>query len=196
LLGLKFLKMTKIELNFKILEENNLSPNEFVYLSLIFNGLEPLKDLLDSRFSLQQKGFIEAKNDGILITKKTIDLFIKKPSKKEAAKQEDLYEFVEKYRAIFPEKIKSGGRLIKSDSFACIRKMRAFKAKFKQFSEEQILQAAANYINSKKKDNYHMCTCADYFIEKNSASMLASYCENLGKGNVEVKSQLGNTQSI
>ena len=187
--------MTKIEINFKLLKDNNLSPNEFVYLSLFFYGLEPLYFDLDERFPLQQKGFIETRNDGILITKKTIDLFSKKTPKSEQAKQEDLYEFVEKYRAIFPDKIKSGGRLIKSDSFACIKKMRLFKGKFKQFSEEQILQATSNYISSKKKENYHMCTCADYFIEKNNASMLASYCENLDKHKPNT-TQLGNTQAI
>lgn len=187
--------MNKLELNFKVLKDHNLTPNEFVYLSMIFNGLEPLECLLDTRFPLQQKGFIETKIDGILITKKTIDLFIKKPSKKEQAKSEDIYGFVEKYRSIFPDKIKSGGRLIKSDSFACIKKMKAFKLKFKQFSEEQILQATTNYINSKKKDSYNMCTCADYFIEKNGASMLASYCENLGKEE-KSRTQLGNTQAI
>lgn len=171
--------MNKIELNLKLLEKNDLSPNEFIYLYIIFNGLNVSTYHLDERFNLQKKGFLEYIKDEVLITKKTIDLFVKK-SKSEQVKEDVLGEFVEKYRNLFPGGIKSGDRLVQGDLLGCLRKFRAFKRKFK-YSEDQILEATKNYLNAKKKANYHMITCADYFIEKNGASMLASYCENLDK---------------
>lgn len=175
--------MTKIELNFKVLKDNNLSPNEFVYLNAIFNGLEVFFPWGTSDLSiLEKKGFIGLKNDEILVTKKTIDLFIKKLPKKEQAKSEELYEFVEKYRELFPS-IKSGERQVKSDSYGCITKFKSFFKKYK-FSQDQVLEATKQYVSLKKKVNYDKMTCADYFIEKNGGSMLASYCENLNKTNI------------
>jgi hypothetical protein len=181
--------MTKIEFNLELLEINDLAPNEYVHLYLLFNGISH-KVFGDEQITLDSKGFIRITPEGIIITKKGVDVFAKK-SKKEAAKQEDLYEFVEKYRQLFPDGIKSMGRIAKTDAYSCINKFKSFKKKFK-FTEEQILEATRQYIALKKRVNYDKITCSDYFIEKNGASMLASYCENLNKQtNYERTSQSG-----
>lgn len=167
--------MNEIKLNLDLLEELKISPNQYVFLYLLFYNLPiNLEISLDLIKDLEEKKFVKNQDEGIIIRKRGIDLFDSKLAKRNP-KMDD---FVDKYRELFPAGIKSGGRLIKGDRIGCLNKLKAFKLKYPEFTEEDVLEATKSYLKDKKKTNYDRTICADYFISKEGLSMLASYCEN------------------
>jgi hypothetical protein len=90
------------------------------------------------------------------------------------AKSDDtrLEQLIVDYLSLWPEKVMSGGRLVKQGPAAIRKKFAPFLKRHPEFTDTQILNAATKYISKAKQVNYGYMTCSDYFIEKNGASQL------------------------
>lgn len=169
-------QMNEIKLNLDLLEQLKISPNAYVFLYLLFYNMPINLEISDNLIKdLEDKKFVKNQENGIIIRKRGIDLFDNKITKVVSK----LDDFIDKYRSIFPAGVKSGGRLIKGDKQGCLSKLKTFKVKYPEYTEEDILEATKAYLDGKKRVNYDRTVCADYFISKDGSSMLASYCENM-----------------
>lgn len=186
--------MTKIELDLNLLKTLELSPDEYIYLHCLYHGINDFDIYV--KYPLEEKGYIKISEDNsIVMRNKTIDLF---KTDKLPSKQKDLESFVEKYRELFPQGVKSGGRLVKGDKQGCINKFKAFKLKYPEYSQEEILDAAKAYVDNKRKTNYDRMISADYLISKDGVSQLAAYLEDIkirGKKQ-EKNTSTGSTKEI
>ena len=99
-------------------------------------------------------------------------------------------EWIEEYRNKFPKGILTGNRPVRGDKQGCLKKMNAFLKANPETTKEQIFEATDLYIQKSKANGYDRMTCADYFIEKNGASMLSSYLENLSDNTIKPYSNL------
>ncbi len=183
-----------IQIDTILLEKEKLSPNGYVFLSLFYNNeestLEVSKDLISK---LEELGYIKDTIDGLILRKKAIDLFTNKMPNK----QKDLEDFVEKYRNLFPQGVKSGGRIVKGDKQGCLAKIKRFNSKYSEYTQQDILDATKAYLDLKRKVNWDKCVCADYFILKDGLSMLAGYCEDIKlRGKQIEKGEIGKTKGI
>lgn len=109
---------------------------------------------------------------------------IKEPVKRTAE------EWIEDYRNKFPKGILTGNRPVRGDKQGCLKKMNTFLKANPETTKEQIFEATDLYIQKSKANGYDRMTCADYFIEKNGASMLSSYLENLSVNLIKPYSNL------
>lgn len=91
---------------------------------------------------------------------------------------DNILETASKIRELFPKGVKSGGKLVKSAEGDIANKLRKFFKKYK-YSQEQVLQATKNYVESKRKEGWSFMQTAAYFIEKDGVSNLAAECDNL-----------------
>lgn len=93
-------------------------------------------------------------------------------------------DFVDRYRRMFSRaSIGVPGKM--GDRNAIEKKLEVFMSEH-SYTEEQILQATQEYVDSQRKDNYQYLQQADYFIYKQDAmkinkSRLAEWCEQLGE---------------
>lgn len=94
---------------------------------------------------------------------------------------EDLEDFVEQYRRLFPPNIKTSGYPVRGDKKGCQKKMKMFLKNYPEYNQEHVLKATRNYINEMKYKGYQCMMLAHNFIKKDDVSMLASFCENLGE---------------
>ena len=69
---------------------------------------------------------------------------------------------------------------MKSNKEDCLKKMIKF-LKIRKYTKKQIFEATQNYIDRKAKENYSYMMKAEYFIEKDGISALASEIDNLGE---------------
>ena len=95
------------------------------------------------------------------------------------SKSDDIVEFAEKFKELFPKGIKSGGYPVRSSVTDIADKLRKFFKKHK-YTQEQVLEATKKYVERKELDGYSYMQQAHYFIEKNGASNLASEIDSLG----------------
>lgn len=179
-----------------IISKLGISINEYCLIYLLYHDCkDTIGATTEMILNLEAKGFVKDLPDGIILRKKTLDLFnVIVPTK-----TKDLEEFVENYRNLFPSGVKSGNRLVKGDKFGCLSKLRNFTVKYPEYTKEEVLEATKIYIDLCRKRNYDKMTSADYFIEKDKVSMLASYCEDIkirGKQIVTENSGIGKTKSI
>jgi len=165
-------------LDFKLLDEQNLSVDEFITL-LYLNDNSVRKSAFNHLESLENKQFIKInKNDDneIIIREKgkifidfiSIDKVSFINNKKIVKKSDrlintDLNEFIDKFRnkwkGLKPGSMGSVG--------ACKDKMSKWMKENPTYTQEQILTAADIYINS--LNNYMYLQAADYFIYKKDA---------------------------
>jgi len=182
------------------IDKVGLTIMEYVLLYLIFNDYKNNFQInLETVSNLEKKGYIKDIDSGIILRKKAIDLF---KNNSIPIKSDDLTDFVDKYRELFPSGVKSGNRLVKGDKFGCLSKFKTFKIKYPEYTQDEILEATKVYIDLCRKRNYDKMTSADYFIEKDKISQLASYCEDIkvrGKDKSitsSVPSGIGKTRGI
>jgi len=106
----------------------------------------------------------------------------------------DPEKWIDEWIEIFPKGVKSGGRLLRGDKPACIRKMRVFMIEYK-YSKDEIIRATEAYIKSKAEENYAFTRCAVYFIYRvegartEKTSDLAAWCERVKEMETEGESQ-------
>lgn len=80
---------------------------------------------------------------------------------------------------MWPRKVKSGGYLIRSDKNSCMLKMIKFRKSNPTYTPEIILKATENYLTTFRRKEYAYVQKADYFIYKDGASTLYSYCDEV-----------------
>lgn len=95
---------------------------------------------------------------------------------------DDVEAWIDEWLDIFPAKVRSGGKLVKSDRIGCIRKMRVFMREWK-FDKDTILKATKRYVSNKEQEGWSYMRCAVYFIYRvegsNKESDLAAECEQI-----------------
>ena len=178
--------MEKLVIDKKVLEKYSFSLNELLILLYIINKGE-LIDINNICNSLWEKGYLTKTVEGYSInTFKTADieeLFTEsKLSKKEVDRCTHL---AEKMRELYPEGKKGGTNYYWRDSLKVIaQKLKVFFSKYNDsYTDEQILTATKNYIESFNGDYTYM-HLLKYFISKKNlnngevTSELASYIEN------------------
>jgi len=178
----------KIEIDTDIISKLEISISEYILIYLLYHDCrEKIVATTEMILNLEAKGFVKDLPEGITLRKKTLDLFnVAVP-----IKTSSLEEFVENYRNLFPSGVKSGNRLVKGDKHGCLTKLKTFSIKYPEYTKEDILEATKVYIDLCRKRNYDKMTSADYFIEKDKLSMLASYCEDIKTRGVQVVKETG-----
>jgi hypothetical protein len=176
--------MEKLEINLTLLRKRGLTPNEYVLLYLVSTkNVEDFDYFMTAdSFKVDLEGLI---NDKVILTvnkslkfndlsvgKDYISLFT---SKKTATKQ-DVSEWIDEYRDLFPKGIGTTGYPFRGSKASCLEKMVKFINQH-DYEKTVILDATKEYVAIKRKENYQFMQLADNFIYKNNASTLASFCE-------------------
>ena len=91
---------------------------------------------------------------------------------------DEVSDWIDDWVNLFPEGIKSGGKILRSDRKSCLIKMVNF-IKIYKFDKELIISATKSYLSEREKDNYLFTRAAIYFInKKGEGSDLAAWCED------------------
>lgn len=99
------------------------------------------------------------------------------------SKSDEFAAFMLKFVALWPQGIRNaGGEPLKSNIKDFIKKMIGFRMKYKNFTDEVILEATKRYIELHSKNGYAYCSAGHYFISKNGDSKLATECEDVVNG--------------
>jgi|TARA_R110002126_G_scaffold191810_1_gene340003 hypothetical protein len=167
-----------MELDINLLVGKRITPNSYVYLYyLVHNMINPITMDIDLK-SLESKGFIKIMDTQVIARNKAKQLIEGEPY----VYQEEVYrveEWIQEWRELFPKGIKSGGHLVRGSKQGCIKKMKAFVNKNKDVTKDKIFKATSRYLSERRTARYSYCKVADYFISKDSMSMLESYIEQL-----------------
>ncbi len=99
----------------------------------------------------------------------------------------NVQSWIDEWRNMWPKGVKSGGHRVRGSRNGCLKKMRKFIKENPDFSVDEIFDATRNYILNRKKQNYEYMRVAEYFIEKDRMSDLASWVEDRREGNEEEK---------
>lgn len=147
-----------------------LSPDEYFYLRFLkmdkasmINELVQEEKVLDS---LADKGLKDLKEAVKLISD-----------------HQEIDEFVQKYRTLFPRTTLPSGRSARSTESEVKTKMLWFLANH-SYSQEQILEVTERYVEEKMMDGFKYMQTASFFIYKDDvnkvrSSNLAERCEML-----------------
>ena len=170
-----------LNINLKKYIASGLSLNEFILLQCIYNkdykeasliqGIEKI-DLS----KLEEELWIKITGlsiEEIFPRQKMFDLFQTKD-------EQEVVLWIEQWLELFPKGVKSGGYYIKSNKEDCLKKMIKF-LKVRKYTKKQIFEATKNYVDRKAKENYAYMMKAEYFIEKDNISALATEISNIGE---------------
>jgi hypothetical protein len=181
-------------LDLSLLEEQNLSIDEFIVLVHIDNELVR-KNSLDYLNSLEKKQFIKlpVKQDEEILLREKGKLFIdfvsiekvssvgnkKIVKRSDRSIKEGLKDFVKEYRSLW-KGLKPGSM---GSENGCADKLSRWMKENPQYSLEDISKAAKLYIKS--VDNLQFLQAADYFIYKKDAhgesSRLSAFIDEIGE---------------
>lgn len=170
-----------MELNIKVLVENKLTPNSYVYLYyLVHKMLCPIKLPQVNLTRLQEMGFIKLEDSGKITARaKAIKLVEEEEYKYSEEPANRVEEWIEDWRNLFPSGIKTGSYYVKGSPQGCLKKMKKFVKENKKITKKQIFKATEKYIEESRIRNFHYMKLADYFIYKDGMSMLYAYVEQL-----------------
>tara|TARA_R110002012_G_scaffold74735_1_gene189376 strand:+ start:1950 stop:2513 length:564 start_codon:yes stop_codon:yes gene_type:complete len=182
-----------MEVDINLLVENNLTPDEFVFLYYLAKGQIYSVNLVTDYDKMEASGFIK-QGERIHIRKRGIDLVNnEKPVVKQESKFVDTVpDWIEEWRGLFPKGIKTAGYSVRGTKGGCVKKMKKFIREHKDTTKEQIFKATERYVEEKRRVRYGYMRIADYFIEKDGGSLLESYVEQLDS-NETVSDQRVNT---
>lgn len=179
--------MTEI---FKLLTEENLTPNSFYVLYCIKDNIIPNKfvnGVLECK-KLTSQGWItedlQLTNKSIIFTTK-IDGYFKK-SKKTTSKDlmgDNFMQNIDAYVKLFPNKKLSSGKYARVPAKSLENSFRWFFENY-EYDWETIFAATQKYIGEYESKNYDYMRNSQYFlrkqnIDKSWTSDLAIYCEYL-----------------
>lgn len=179
-----------ISYNRKIIEENNLSINEFMAALILMENI----NIKDGFNSLVKKDLIDDLTGKFLPTQELVDLIEKIILDSDTKQQpEDRLLYLSKsMREIFPNGKKDGTTYYwKGNTNEIIKKLKVFFKKFGDFTDEQILDATKRYVDS-FDGQYNYMYLLKYFICKNrkdaageieEVSELYSFIENESQKN-------------
>tara|TARA_R110000803_G_scaffold71102_4_gene134180 strand:+ start:19137 stop:19754 length:618 start_codon:yes stop_codon:yes gene_type:complete len=177
-----------MELRMNVLVEHSLTPNEFVYLYYLVNGKMLPITINITLIPLQEKGFIKIMPEGkVQVRQKTINLFKLPITSEEKQITEAVNnsqklsttvdQWISEWRDLFPMKIKTGGYPVRGTKQGCIKKMKSFIKANPGVTKEMIFKATKRYLEERRQTGYAYMKMADYFINKDGASMLETYIE-------------------
>ena len=90
-------------------------------------------------------------------------------------KQIDFEVLANQMREIFPAKIRGGaGKPVRSSTREVMEKLKKFFKYYPEATEEQVVKATQNYIDNRRSAHWAYMSQLDYFIFKDSSSMLAT----------------------
>jgi hypothetical protein len=172
-----------IQIDLNKLHTEGLTPNEYIYLYLTVNKIPLLSALPCDLEKLQKLGYIKITSEDELVLRSKINKLF---TTVDIAGDVDTW--IDDWRHIWPDGVKSGGRPVRGTKSECIKKMKAFIQKNKQFSKSDIFAAALAYSIERKRDGYKFMVCADYFINKqDSGSMLEAWCDDMKSRGAKVE---------
>lgn len=202
-----------IDLNEIIL--NDITLEQYYLLTLIhFKRLDPLIQYTDKYGNFKTSDiellkcrelvdFVEFKGDitSVSITEKGSSIIHKyeevvKTKKVLIEDSSDIDTFCEEQYNKFPEKIKTGGYLVRSGLTAFKLKLKKFMTVNKNYSRETISKAFDLYIQEKRKTAWSYMKTASYFVSKDNESVLASYCESALTTTVQPTEQYGHMKAL
>ena len=181
--------MNAFILDFNLLEEQNLTIDEFILLLKINRGENYAID--HSAISLQSKQFVKITEDFEIILRERgkifIDLISVDRPKQKVAKMpynELFKEFVQEYRLLWKGR-KSGSM---GSLQSCLEKMDRWMQENPTYTKEEILKAAKLYLDG--LENYRYLQRADFFIFKQDemkveSSRLSAFIEEINDKPVE-----------
>jgi len=165
-----------IDLN--LLESNNLSPDLYAFLMCVHlqspYNLASAEMQNDFAKHLEHEGWCKITEEGIVLRQK----FLKLVNVSDVS-PDNVESWIGEWRELFPKGVKSGGRPVRGDKQGVLKKMRGFCKKHPQFKKKDIFIATQLYVFEKSRDRYNYMQCADYFIDKNNTSLLASFIEDI-----------------
>ena len=133
-------------------------------------------------------GWIE--REGLIKITDTFEFVLLEKGEKIFGKKLDtILELAKEIRDLFPSGVRSGGYLVKSSEIDIADKLKKFFKKHK-YTHEQVIEATKRYIEGKRNANWNYIQQAQYFIEKNGVSNLASECGNLNENSIDVKTNI------
>jgi len=173
----------ELVIDFKLLRENNLTPDTYCLLMSIllkepyeFISGDSLRITLNY---LEREGWCKVTEEEVILRQKflkLVDATDTSPGNVES--------WIDEWRELFPKGVKSGGRPVRGDKQGVLKKMKGFCKKYPNYKKKDIIDATKLYVFEKSRDRYNYMQCADYFIDKNNTSLLASFIEDLeGKEN-------------
>ncbi len=163
-----------LEINVEKLKEVGLTPSEYCFLIYHRKGIEfPFEIPPFILLALQSAGWIKFEEGNVILRDKFLNLI------KIQEETINVPSWINEYRDLWPEGVKSGGRPIRGDTSGCITKMQAFVNQHKSVTKEDILEVTKMYIFEKARSNYAFMSCADYFIKKDGLSILAGLLEDV-----------------
>lgn len=162
----------KIEVDLDFLKEKNLSPTEFVILTLIKEGINDFQNEVIIK-SLTDKGYLV---DGYV----TISL-----SNKVSCKQ-----WIDKWLSLWPTQIINSGTTtyrVSGNKNEVINRMNRFIKEHPEYNDEIVLKATENYLDQRKKENYKYTKKNTKFIRDIDGSTLEAECEAVLSGEEKPK---------
>jgi hypothetical protein len=168
-----------ININLDELSRLNLSPNEYIYLYLLYTEKKHSVELQVDLKKLEDLQFVSVKDDEVYLRASGLAIF-------EVA--DDFSLFVAEYRNLFPKGVKSGnGTPVRGNKSDVEKKMKDFMKIYPQYSKLTILNATKNYIlYFRNKNSYTYMTQADNLISKDKISKLASLCEEFENSDLNI----------
>lgn len=182
-----------MNLNLKLLMSNKLTPNEYVYLEMIyherkFSDIQAIfnynyDEIIATQARLLDKEFLRrgTSENTVIITKKGVNLF--------KSDQKDLENLVVKYRQLFNKENINGVIGKMGNKGACYERMKLFRQNYPEYTDDIILKAAQLYIESERYNhNFKYLQKAHYVISKSNEgrkikdSRLEEYCEEVLSG--------------
>lgn len=173
--------INEITIDIKKYIKSKLNLGQYVFLQALYNKDYNFARIVQSTENLSLEGLERAmwikitglNLESIYPREKLLDLF-------QTIDEKLCSTWIEEWISLFPKGIKSGGYYVKSNKEDCLKKMTKF-IKTRKYSKEQIFQATKNYIDRKALENYSYMMRAEYFIEKDGTSTLATEISNLGE---------------
>ena len=172
-----------MEVDINLLVDNNLTPDEYVFLYYLVKGQIYSVNLITDYEKMEKAGFIK-QGERIYIRKKGADLINNKKSVVAKSSSNDtlgtlVSSWIDQWRDLFPKGIKTAGYAIRGTRGGCVKKMKKFIKEHKNVTKEQIFKATELYVEEKRRVRYAYMRIADYFIEKDGGSLLENYIEQL-----------------
>ena len=92
--------------------------------------------------------------------------------------KDSVNDWIIEWLDLFPEGVKSGGKLLRSDAKSCFIKMVKFVNEHPTYTKETIFKVTSEYLSEREKEDYAYTRCAVYYIDKKGeGSDLAAGCE-------------------
>ena len=130
-----------------------------------FDVAEDIVKFIEQNYTLRKNN---AKERWILDTSKWIDVWIE----------------------LFPEGVKGGSKLLRSDKKICLTKMAQFRVDYPEFNMDDICQATVNYVEEQsEKDFAYTMPAVNFISHREKGSELAARCKDLELNKHRVKKE-------